>query len=65
MRQKENFELQNRAFESMKQLMSHIQKTSENLLEAKKLKLKGSGENVLNSTPINLEQGLNKSKSAE
>ncbi|XP_074096483.1 uncharacterized protein LOC141525762 isoform X2 [Cotesia typhae] len=51
-RQRENIELQNKSFESMKALMGHIQKTSENFLAAERLRIQGVRGNILNSTDI-------------
>lgn len=49
-RQRENIELQNKSFESMKTVMGHIQKTSENFLAVERLRMKGVQNNILNST---------------
>lgn len=49
-KQRENIELQNKGFEAMKTLMSLINKTSENLLKAERLRMQGTRGNLLNST---------------
>ncbi|CAG5100703.1 Protein of unknown function [Cotesia congregata] len=49
-KQRENIELQNKGFEAMKTLMSLINKTSENLLTAERLRMQGTRGNLLNST---------------
>ncbi|CAD6207870.1 GSCOCG00010259001-RA-CDS [Cotesia congregata] len=48
-KQRENIELQNKGFEAMKTL-SLINKTSENLLTAERLRMQGTRGNLLNST---------------
>lgn len=49
-KQRENIELQNKGFESMKILMHHIQQTSENFLAVERLRLQSARSNLLNST---------------
>lgn len=49
-KQRENIELRNKGFEAMKTLMSLINKTSENLLTAERLRMQGTRGNLLNST---------------
>lgn len=49
-KQRDNIELQNKGFESMKILMNHIQKTSENFLAVERLRMQSARGNLFSST---------------
>lgn len=49
-KQRENIELQNKCFESVKILMNHIQKTSDNFLAVERLRIQSVRGNLLNPT---------------